>query len=178
MPVKRLPSAIFLRECFSYNRRTGILRWKRRPQKHFKTRSYWARWNARYAGARAGTLTHGYRGVVINSNGFLEHRIIWKLVTSRNPQETIDHIDGNPSNNKLSNLRPANEAQQKWNAKHRRNNNSGSRGVYPTRARWFARIYVNGKSRHLGCFEVKEHAMAAYDAAARKLHGKFYRRPI
>jgi len=175
MPVKRLPSAAYLRECFSYNRRTGILRWKRRPRWHFKTDSYWVRWNARYAGTRAGTLTHGYRGVAINSNGFLEHRIIWKLVTYRTPPESIDHIDGSPSNNRLSNLRPANEAQQKWNATHRRNNNSGHRGVYPTRDRWFARIYVNGESRHLGCFGSKKDAAAAYEAAARKFHGEFYR---
>jgi len=92
------------------------------------------------------------------------------------PPLTIDHKDGNRSNNRLSNLRSASEQQQKWNMKLRADNRSGFRGVHPTGVRWLARINIDGKYRHLGCFATKEGAAAAYEAVARKLHGEFYRR--
>ena len=177
MPILRLPSAAFLRECFSYNRRTGILRWKPRPRRHFRTYKGWAVWNANNAGRRAGNIkASGHRRVRINSVSFEEHRVVWKMIVLAEPRQTIDHIDGNPSNNRLNNLRSASDRQQKWNAKLRLDNRSGFRGVHPTGNRWLARIASNGEYRHLGCFATKAEASAAYETVARKLHGEFYRR--
>lgn len=52
-------------------------------------------------------------------------------------------------------------------------NRTGFRGVYRTSwgNRYFASIYHAGRSTHLGTFNTAEEAAAAYDKAARSLHG-------
>jgi hypothetical protein len=54
-------------------------------------------------------------------------------------------------------------------------NTSGIKGVdwRPRRRAWRARIFVNGKSLHLGLFETSELARIAYEEAARKYFGPF-----
>lgn len=59
-----------------------------------------------------GSLTGpGYREVILNVDGkrksVLVHRLVWFLATGKFPTETIDHIDNNPQNNWLHNLREA-----------------------------------------------------------------------
>jgi hypothetical protein len=39
--------------------------------------------------------------------------------------------------------------------------------------KWRACIYINGKRKHLGCFNNKDDAFAAYCEAAKELHGEF-----
>lgn len=47
----------------------------------------------------------GYRRVMINYKMYLAHRLIWLLHYGEWPKQHIDHIDGNPGNNRLENLR-------------------------------------------------------------------------
>lgn len=177
MPNRTLPSQEYLGECFSYNGQTGELCWKRRPKEHFATHKGWATWNANNAGVRAGNVrTNRYRRILLNRISYLEHRVIWKMLTGIESPETIDHIDGNPSNNAWGNLRAATQLEQKWNASTRSDNKSGHRGVHPVTGtnRWQARISVDGCCRHIGCFATAEEASQAYENAARETHGKFY----
>lgn len=91
----------------------------------------------------------------------------------------VDHIDGNKSNNRIDNLRPASVSQNAWNSKKRVNNTSGYKGVSfnaPGRERpWMASIGVNGKRKTIGRYETAEEAHQAYCAAAQALHGEFAR---
>jgi hypothetical protein len=91
--------------------------------------------------------------------------------------EQIDHIDGNRSNNLVFNLREANNAQNNRNTKLRASNTSGYKGVYMSKQsnRFIARITVNYKGIHLGCFKTVEEASQAYKKAALELHGSFAR---
>jgi hypothetical protein len=102
------------------------------------------------------------------------HRIIWKWVTGEDPPWEIDHKDQDRANNRWVNLRRATDSEQQWNRGLRKSNTSGWRGVHWQR-KWKAAILVNGVRRYLGRFATAEEASAAYEVAARKLHGEFYR---
>jgi HNH endonuclease len=176
--IKQLPSADYLHACFTYDPDTGELRWKRRPREHFPTAKGWRVFNGNFAGQLAGTIVGGYYSVGINGSLYYAQRIIWKLMTGEDPLNTIDHKDGNRTNNRWDNFRPATKLEQTHNAKVRKDNTSGGRGVHKHKGWWRARISINGVRRHLGLFETAEEASAAYEAAAREAHGEFYlRRP-
>lgn len=165
---KTLPSQEFLAKTFCYVPETGELMWRFRDDVPPK-------WNGRYAGELAGSSFHGRVDVVLTGIGrFRAHRLIWKLVHGIEPDE-IDHIDGNPLNNRLSNLRSCSRQQNACNTKPR--SVSGLKGVSLHRLSglWRARIFANGKAFMLGYFKSPEEAHAAYVTAAPHYHGAFAR---
>ena len=86
----------------------------------------------------------------------------------------VDHSDGDKLNNRRGNLRKATQSQNSKNTLLAKNNTSGFKGVSKTaEGRWRARITVERKEIHLGVFDTKADAAAAYDAAALQLHGEF-----
>ena len=86
----------------------------------------------------------------------------------------VDHSDGDKLNNRRGNLRKATQSQNAKNTLLAKNNTSGFKGVSKTaEGRWRARITVERKEIHLGVFDTKADAAAAYDAAALQLHGEF-----
>jgi hypothetical protein len=93
-------------------------------------------------------------------------------MTGKFPEQEIDHIDGDGTNNRWENLREATRAQN--NANCRGYNKCGIKGVYQRGPSWIAQISPNGgRSIHLGCFRTPEEAHAAYLAAAHKYFGEF-----
>lgn len=87
---------------------------------------------------------------------------------------TTDHIDGDKMNNRRSNLRKCSPAENSRNTLLAKNNTSGFKGVRRTpEGRWKAVIWINYKPRHIGHYDTKEEAAAAYNAAALVLHGDF-----
>jgi hypothetical protein len=91
------------------------------------------------------------------------------------PDSLIDHRDGNPLNNRRSNLREATSQQNQIN-RHRlnRNNGSGIRGVHldAQTGRWRAQITVNRKNIQLGRFAELGEAIAARRAAELEHYGE------
>ena len=89
----------------------------------------------------------------------------------------LDHINGNPLDNRRENLRFCTEAQNHYNRRLNKDNTSGFKGVWfrKTSKRWQAEIRVNGKKRRLGCFQSKEDAAKRYNEAAREHFGEFAR---
>lgn len=93
---------------------------------------------------------------------------------------TVDHINGNPLDNRRENMRLATRSQNAMNRGPDADNRSGYKGVYrhkgarqPNGKPWIALIQANRKRRHLGCFATAEEAAAAYRQAAIELHGEF-----
>ncbi len=88
------------------------------------------------------------------------------------PGMVVDHIDGNPLNNRRCNLRICTLAQ---NSRNRRPmpSTSGLAGVYPSGKKWSARIMHNGKIVNVGLFDDKVAAAKARDRKARELFGAF-----
>lgn len=105
------------------------------------------------------------------------HRIIMELEGHNIRNKVIDHIDGNPLNNQINNLRLATRHENNMNLKLRKNSKTGYKGViYISKSKkWRARISFNYKTIHLGCFSNKIDAIKAYNIAAMKYFGEFAR---
>lgn len=160
---KKMPNQARLQELFSYAEKTGLLIRKSTV-------------GGRLAGTRAGhTHKTGYRNLLVDGRSFREHRAIWCLVHGDWPDCEIDHVNGDPSDNRLENLRLATKSQNARNRRVRRGVASGVKGVSAVTgsSRWQARIFANGKEHYLGCFATIEAARAAYAEAADELHGEF-----
>lgn len=167
----------FLREAFSYESTSGLLRWKQRPRSHFNSDRGHRVFNSRYAGNEAGHVfaSTGYRIVHLSGYGYFgTHRIAMAMELGEWPA-FVDHINGNPLDNRIANLRACTKAQNGRNRRMNRTNRAGLKGVssHPNTCRWIARIQHDGKPHHLGSFDTPELAHAAYVAAAQRLHGEF-----
>ena len=119
-----------------------------------------------HAGDEAGALApNGRLYVQAYGKKHLVHRVIWFLHHNEVP-EFLDHIDGNPLNNKIENLRQATKAQNAMNRKVRADSLTGVKGIMKKGKKFGASIYLNNKPVYLGTFETAELAKAAYAQAA------------
>lgn len=125
------------------------------------------------AGDEAGCLhkSVGYVYVRVNGRKRRAHRLAWLLTYGEWP-DNIDHINGVKDDNRIDNLRSV--TQQENCQAFRKTSASASskyRGVCWRRnlGKWFARIKVDGKEKHLGYFNCELEAARAYDAKAEEL---------
>ena len=108
---------------------------------------------------------------MFKGNNYLVSRAVWYLSTGEDPAEKlVDHIDKNPLNNNLSNLRLADVMLQNNNKSIRRNNKSGAQGVSRNTQinKWRADVRVKGKTMYLGSYTCLLEAAAAYNDAVQK----------
>jgi HNH endonuclease/AP2 domain len=165
--MKPMPSQEEVNKLLRYEPDTGKFFW----------RVDIGRWGRIKAGSRADSdRGDRYRRVHIGRRHYLGHRLAWLLARGTLPKGEIDHINGDPADNRLSNLRLATHAQNLMNSGKRINNTSGFKGVsrdHSTRFR--ATIWLGGKQRYLGSFVTREEAYTAYCKAAQELHGEFAR---
>jgi len=124
---------------------------------------------ARLAGTTNG---RGYRQIRVGARIYFAHRLAVLFVTGEWPPSVVDHIDGNPLNNRIANLRAVTQAANAQNIKRaHRDNATGRLGVERAgRLKYQARITVQGKRVGLGVFKTPEAAHAAYLTAKRALH--------
>ena len=117
----------------------------------------------------------GYVSIGIKGKAYLAHRLAWFYVNKEWPQGNLDHIDRNPKNNRISNLRIATQSQNCANQKSKRKNSLLPKGVSFRKdiQKWRARIMVNKKEIGLGVYETIEGAIAAYKSASIKYFGEF-----
>lgn len=164
-----MPSEAELRKLFAYNAETGRLHWAIEPRP------------ARpLIGTPAGTkLPRGNVSIRIGKLGFRQmHRIIWVMHNGPIPDGMeVDHIDQNPANNRISNLRLATSSQQKMNKGAQSNNRSGLKGAYYHACRrgkkWRSQIKVGSRLIFLGYHGTALEAHKAYAAAASTHFGEF-----
>lgn len=120
------------------------------------------------------TDADGYRVLRVEGRRYFAHRLAWLYTHGSWPPDQIDHINGQPQDNRLANLRPATAAQNSQNERQARasNRTSGLLGVtwHKAARAWMAQIKLNGKSSYLGLFDSPEAAHDAYLAAKRRLH--------
>src|SRR5262245_48188141 len=146
MSARDYPQASFVRQCLRED--GGRLFWLRRPRAHFFTERAWNIWNARFSEKEAGYCNKrkdGHRWLVcIDHRMFLRYQIVW-LLHKGEWAGALDHKDRNPLNDRIENLRPANQSQNAANAKLFINNSSGFRGVRwrEKTGKWQAIIRVN-----------------------------------
>lgn len=173
--TRPLPSQEYLRECFDYDPETGELRWRERPLHHFETERYWQTWNKRFAGKLAGCSREDGRWLIrVDWNTYRRSRLVYKLARDAEPPN-VDHINGDPSDDKIGNLRATTHAENQRNMRMRRDNRCGRKGVKAQPYGYCARIHVDGVTYYLGFFRTAEEAHAAYVEASSRLHGEFGR---
>jgi hypothetical protein len=133
-------------------------------------------------GAAAGSVAgskrkNGYVCLCVDYVDYLAHRLAWFYMTGSWPKQYIDHANGNPSDNRWSNLREATQTQQNANTRKRKDNTSGVKGVkwHSKCHKWNANICVNGVQKSLGLFDDIDSAARAYASAAKSAFGDFAR---
>lgn len=133
--------------------------------------------SAAIKGNKAGSKDkNGYLQTKINGKIYKNHRLIWVMHGFCLP-EFLDHIDNNPSNNRIENLRPVDKRLNAANSRIRGDNRSGFKGVsfHKQRKKWRASIGINGKCLHLGLYSNVEDAKSAYLEAAFRMFGMYAR---
>ena len=138
---------------------------------------YWksSNTNAVKAGGLAGSKSSsGYLCVLVKNKLQLVHRVIFMMHNGYAPK-IVDHIDGNPMNNKIENLRDATKSQNCWNSKTRTTNSSGFKNVswHSKSKKWLVRLRANGKEVYVGIFGDIEDANKSAIEARKKYHGAF-----
>ena len=101
----------------------------------------------------------------------LMHRIIMNTKKGL----VVDHINGLTLDNRKVNLRICTHGENIRNQKLSISNKSGYKGVYFNKrdSNWRARIQLNNKEIHIGCYINIKDAARAYNEAAVKYHGEF-----
>lgn len=116
----------------------------------------------------------GYVRIRLLGVEYKAHRIIWSLFNGPIPEGMlIDHIDGDPGNNKIENLRLA--TRQQNNA-----NSSGNKGkelpkgitLNPS-GKYRVRLTAKGITYSLGTFKELDDAIAVYNAKTLEINGEF-----
>jgi hypothetical protein len=155
-----------IKELLAYDPETGVFTWKVDRGSGISKVT---------AGSVAGnSKSDGYLLIGINGTRISGQRLGFAFINGYFPKE-VDHINGDPSDNRICNLRAATHQQNIASSKHRVNNTSGRKGVIPTNGRWRARISVNSKTIHLGMFDSVDDAHSAYMKAAHVHFGEFAR---
>jgi len=157
-----------LNEWLSYDPETGDLTWKQKPARQIA------------AGAKAGCKARLYYVVRVLGVLMPAHCVACILSGIDLSDRNVDHVDGDGFNNRLVNLRPCTHFENMHNTRpHKDNQYSKWKGVSfdpkATVMKWYARIYVNGKSIWLGSFADEREAAEAYLFAALEYQGDFAR---
>lgn len=151
---------------------TGKLFWKPRPPSMFRTENVCDAWNFRYACEEAFLTVNpsGYRMGEVLGKTYAAHRVLWLLHTKAWPAQFIDHINGDPSDNRIVNLRAATKRENQRNKRMQKNNTSGTVGVIWIKhlSKWRAMIGIDGRGYALGTFDNIEDAIAARKAAEKR----------
>ena len=158
-----------LKECLNYSPITGVFTWRHTVGGNCKKG---------FPAGRAGTgKAAGYWRINVDGREYKYHRLAWFYMTGEWPKDQIDHINGDPSDNRFSNLREATPTQNKANSGAYKNSKSGFKGVSldGRKRKWISVIQINKKQTYLGQFDEIEDAILAYKKAAETHFGSFSR---
>ena len=147
MTIKHLPPIDVLRNRVFYNPETGEVRTMSRS-------------------ATPRPMTSGHIRIGVCGQRYAAHRIAWALHYGELPDTLleIDHINGDPSDNRISNLRLVTGAENLRNKNKYKNCKHGYSGIIFEKDRvrcWRAQISVNGRNKKLGAFRCKTAAIVA-----------------
>lgn len=152
-----------LREVVSYDASTGIFVWKISP-----------RFSVPAGSVITPSKSHKYVHIGIDGKAYKAHRLAWLYTNGVWPDEIIDHINGDTTDNRISNLRDCSKAINAQNQRvpHKRNT-TGYLGVTKTgslKRPYRAQINTGGHIAYIGIFETPQMAHEAYLSRKREIH--------
>jgi len=152
---KPLPALELLDSLFRPDFEAGKLYWKVRPRRNTQP------------GEEAAPGGSGRARIGLNGTTYKRARVLWAMFHRQDPGElVVDHIDGNPGNDAIHNLRAVAQADNVTNVVM-----FARAGKMPPGVRhdskcvatpFHARIGEGGKKRLIGYYATKEEAHAAY----------------
>lgn len=111
-----LPTQEFLKECFDYESETGKAIWKERPISHFKTEQGMKSSNKIRVGREIKVINNnGFYMIGVDNYKFRLDVAIWKWYYGEDPSNDIVHINGDVTDNRISNLKLHNYIEIKKN---------------------------------------------------------------
>ncbi len=142
-----------LMELLQYNEETGI---------------FYRRDSGRIAGTKR---PDGRINICVDCRLYRAHRLAWLWTNGEMPKGDIDHIDGNPQNNRISNLRDVSRSVNMQNQRRARSDSkTGLLGVQVHGKRFRAEIATPNGRVGLGTFNTPQEAHSVYLLAKRQLH--------
>ena len=151
-----------LHRLFDY--KDGHLYWKIKPSKSTKI------------GNKVGCLDKQllYIKSRYKEKNYLVHRLVFAWHYGYFPK-MIDHINGIRFDNRIENLREADDKSNQWNQKlHSRNTSNYKNVIFrKDKQRWVCRFKVNGKHIMRGYFKTPEEANELAIKMRQEFHGEF-----
>jgi hypothetical protein len=155
-----------VRSLFRLCPETKVLYWRKSPTS-----------GPAKSGEQAGYLDRSKNrwAITIRGTEYWVSRVIWLYEHGEWPTGQVDHIDGDPSDNRK--IREVTNSQNQRNAKRRSDNTSGHKGVSWSKVckKWHAYIYVEGKLKNLGYFHDINDAISVREKTAVQLFGEYVR---
>ena len=117
-----------------------------------------------------------YKVTEINVKHYKLHKLIFLMFYGYMPKY-IDHIDGNPENNKIENLREVTHSQNMMNSKKKKNNTTGYKNVLidKTSGKYRVQIRHNKKTFRSKLQDSLENAILIANQQRAILHGEYSR---
>jgi hypothetical protein len=150
-----------LKSVLCYAPETGEFNWINSPRRNVKS------------GAKAGSIDKkGYVRILYKQKLYLAHRLAWMYVHGKWPEQDIDHINRNPTDNRICNLRDVSRKHNMENKKIYKTNKSGFSGItwHSRDKKWNVRIGHNNQRISLGYFENLDDAVDARKKAEMQIY--------
>ncbi len=150
-----------------YDPSTGSMIWTTKPGGH----------GSHHIGGEVGSKRKGARETSFRGRRYGIHQVAWFLMTGEKPERgwVIDHINGDPFDNRFANLRRCSQAENCRNRSQTGERKYKGVHFYKSRNKWQAGIMLNRKQIHIGYYDTAEAAARAYDEIAKVRHGDFAR---
>ena len=152
-----------VKNALEYRAADGVLIWKIKPRPSIRV------------GAVAGHKRSNFITLNIFGKRTRAHRLIWFMHHGEWPDGEIDHINCNPLDNRIENLRIANRSQNAANCKNGRVGKSGHMNVWKTRnGRFMACVKtITDGFKSYGTYDSAEEAASVAKDAHIGVHGQF-----
>ena len=167
---KQCPSAEYLNHRYSYDHESGIIYHKNPIGSNVKSGDP----------VYCCNTPSGYKRLTIEvdkkRHNFMLARIVWKMYTGEDVGKLdIDHIDGNKTNNAISNLRLANRSQNQYNRPYAKGyRRSSHKKDKPCSAGGYeVFLSVDGTSKYFGTFTCPLIARVEYTTLKKQIAKEF-----